>query len=101
MTIKATITSAIKKAVNNGYTPVPGRKATNASVVLQTTTSSHVTFTVRAGETSHAIMVGLNDVIFDHNFAKAIWGDDFLEHLKLLACQNTVKGRISYIGSTK
>lgn len=113
-TTRATITRALRKSIKAGYNPVPGGKVTDVSVKLQTNTASYITFFVTRTKDGKAVsvIVGLNDVLFDHGFAIAIWGEDktpspdpmalpaFKHHLQQLAILNSVDGRIAYIGST-
>ena len=102
MTQKDTVTRAIRKSIKNGYEPIPNRKVLSVTVVLQTVSASYVDFRIKGDNGAvHNLLVGLNDVIFDHSFAQGLWGENFRENLKLLAMQSTIKGRVSFIGSTR
>lgn len=102
MTLEETISKKINKALKKGYVPVPGAEVVTFAVTLQTTSASYVDFQVKTAEEKvMQLLVGLNDIIFDHGFAKALWGEDYKDQLKLLAVQSTVKGRINHIGSSK
>jgi hypothetical protein len=98
---KKIMSNVINKAVKQGYEPVPGRRIKSVIVTIQTTSASYVDFQVYGDNGRiHGLMVGLNDVIFDHSFAKAYWGKDYKDHLKLLAVQSSIKGRVNYIGTS-
>ncbi len=138
MTIEQTFTRAFRKALKKGYDPVPGAKVTSVTVRLQTNTASWVSLIVKriSDGKQMGITIGLNDIIFDQDFARAVYGSEmipdgaivvfsgqtkpsdangpaeydesyesvqteaFKYHLKQLSILNSIKGRISYIGST-
>lgn len=108
MTIKESATRIIRKAIKNGFEPVPNKKVTYVSVTIQNQSSSYVSFTITDKGKNFAILVGFNDVLFNHDFARALWGgledvdgDRAYEHyLKEIATLATINGRISYINSS-
>lgn len=114
MTIEQKFARIIRKALKGGYEPIPGAIAKVPNVRIQTNTASFVTFAAQKlsdGKTV-IITIGLNDIIFDHAFAKVIWGDGtktegtanledaFKLHLQQLALFPSVQERVNYIKST-
>lgn len=76
MTTKQTFIRAFRRAVKSGYEPIPHHKIKNVSVTLQNHLGSYVSLTVEAGDGKlFSIMVGLNEILFDHEFAQALWDD--------------------------
>lgn len=121
MTIEKAFNRAMRRAIKTGYDPIPGGKVTTVTVRLQTNVASFVALggTLTKNGKSFSFSVGLDGILFDHEFAKRVWGSAMVDaatglpasdypapikayeyHLQQLALLSTVKGRLAYIGST-
>lgn len=91
---------AFERAINGGYEPIPKHEVVTVNFQFQNSLASYCSIMVKnAKDKRFGVTVGINDIIFDHAFTEAIWGNDSKKHLKHLALLRSVQGRINYIGS--
>lgn len=72
MTNKEILEKAIQKAVDGGWRPLSRYKKTDWFVW------THLAVTFGALDGTKEVTWSRNDVIFDHDFAKALWGEGSL-----------------------
>lgn len=100
MLIRESIERIFRRAVKQGYEPIPGRKVLSVSITIQANLASYVSLVIQGdGSKTHGITVGMNDVLFHHEFAKALWPSDYIDKLQEMAMHETVTERIRYVAS--
>lgn len=113
--------SILEYALNHGYEPVPGYLVQVINMTLQNNSASYCNLIVQKPDSPklHKITIGLNDILFDHAFAKALWGTDNIDvptpivandevlampmykfNLWQLAMLESIQGRLSFIVGT-
>lgn len=106
MTLPKTLEKAVTKALKRDYFPIPGYKVHSYKAEINKSGFGHVAFMLyqdipgKEERKWSQVTLSIADVIFDHGFLKAVYGDTFKEHAHQLAMLTTNKGRINYIGST-
>lgn len=120
MTAQKTMMKVFELALMRNYEPIPKHTVELVKITLQhdNQIASYITLIVNGtkddSKKKMSVIIGLNDILFDHSFARAIWGigsvliDDkfpvqqeaYIYHLSQLAKLPTIAGRISYLGNT-
>lgn len=103
MTLRQQLLSAVKKALKNGYEPMPGYIVKKTTVQVNKGGHGIVAYLLEkpmaAGENKqYEITFSVADVLFDHGFGRAYWGDDFLQRLNDTAALEANWERIHYLG---
>lgn len=125
MTLLQTLNKKLAYALDHGWQPMPGYRVLNFKVTVNKSGFGHVGFQLtheRGDETVLSqVTWSINDVLFDHGFAKAVWDDTkwwialpgksgekrqeveipaWKMHLQQIINLESNKGRINYLGST-
>ncbi len=118
------ITKVVKRVIAEGYEPIPGREVLTLSITVQPNLGSYVNLVVAGKDDEKdkegkpkrfGITVGLNDMIFSHNFARLLWGEGlkptlaninkplqlgWQHHLRQLTMIEDDEDRVAYLAET-